>query len=212
MVMMLGTDSYAAIQRIFQDVKLPTQKVIERQAISNIGTTTTNNILSASAGATSAAAATVSSFLVQPDVPRNLVITPAGTTADVAACTLTVTGKNYLNNTITESFVFADNASTATTGSKAFKTVTSIGFPAACEEGVFGANWSVGWGNKIGLKACMDFDHWLQSTLNGSYESTRATVTYDADEVEKNFVVFNGTLNGTNDFEAFFMQNYRCTR
>ncbi len=211
MVMMFATDSYSAIQRIFQDVKLPTQKVLEHQTITNAGTTTTANILSASAGPTSAAVAVVSSFLVQPDVPRNLVITPGGTTADVGTCTLTVTGTNYFGRTITEAFAFAANASSATTGAKAFKTITSASFAAACEDSPFGATWSIGWGEVIGLKRCMtNAGHWVQSTVDGAFESTRATIVADADEVEKNTANFNGTLNGAADFEAFFVQNFGC--
>ena len=211
LVMMFAMESYSATMPIYQDVKLPTQKVIEMQSIANIGTTTTTSVLSSHAGNTSTAAATASTFLAQPDVPRNLVITPGGTTADVAACDVVVTGKNYFGNTITETLSFAANASTATTGSKAFKTVTSVAFPANCEDTPFGATWSIGLGAKIGLKRCMDYaGHLIQSTFNGDYESTRATMVVDNNEVEKNTADFDGAYNGANDFEIFFMQNYRC--
>ena len=201
----------APVRRLYQDVKLPTQQMIEKFSITNPAAAGTTQILNASNGPTSAAAANVTTFVAQPDVPRNLVITPGGTTADVAACTVTVTGTNYFGTTITEDFVFAENASSATTGAKAFKTVSKIAFPANCEDSPWSATWDVGYGEKLGLNRCMDYaGHFVFSTVAGSYESTRATVAADATHVESNTADFNGTMNGSNDFEAFFIQNFRC--
>jgi hypothetical protein len=139
------------------------------------------------------------------------VITPGGTTTDVENCDIVVSGTNLFGQAISETFSFLANANTATTGSKAFYTVTSIVFPAACESGGFAATWSVGYGEKLGLKRCLDSaGHLLMSTAAGAYESTRATMTVDADEVEKNTADVNGTMNGSNDFEIFFFQNFRC--
>jgi len=205
-------NSEAAVRRMAIDVKLPTQKVLERQEITNPGAADTDAIENDAAGATSAAAATLSSgFDGQPDVPRNVVITPGGTTADVGTCTVTVTGTNIKNATITETFAFADDASTATTGSKAFKTVSSVAWAASCEDGTFAATWDIGYGEKLGMNKCMDqAGHLVFSTVAGAYETTRATVAADADEVEKNTLDFNGSMNGSNDFEAFYIQNFRC--
>lgn len=212
MFFFIGLNAFALpINRSFQDIKLPTQAILEKQTFSDLRAADTNYVLNGHAGATSAAAVTITSGITNPDAPRNLVITPGGTTADVAGCTITVTGKSYLNDTITETFVIADNQSTATTGSKAFKTVTSIALPANCEEDGFDATWSVGLGEKIGLKRCMNYTgDFAWSTVAGTYESTRATITADEDEVEKNTVDFNGTMNGSNDFQAYFIQNFRC--
>lgn len=196
----------------YRDIKPATQKMIEFQAIDNPGAASTSNILLNNAGNTSTAAVTVSTFLTQPDVARNLVITPGGTTNDVGSCSILVTGKDYLNNTITENFAFAANASSATTGNKAFKSITSIYFPANCEDTPFGATWSVGWGEKIGVKRCMNkAGHILFSTLNGAKEATAPTMAADASTVSLNTADFNGTMNGTNDFELLFIQNFRCT-
>jgi hypothetical protein len=209
---LVSTPAFALnYHRVFQDMKLPTQQMIEKQTIENPAAAGTTDVLSGHAGATSAAAATVTSFVAQPDVPRNLVITPGGTTTDVEECNVVVTGTNFFGQSITETFAFAANASSATTGSKAFKTVTSIAFPANCESGGFAATWSVGYGEKLGLKRCMDSaGHSVMSTVGGAYESTRATMAADADEIEKNTADFNGTMNGSNDFEIFFFQNFRC--
>lgn len=199
------------LNRQFQDIKLPTQAMLERQTFTDLAAADTTGVLNAHAGPTSAAALTISSGFTQPDQPRNFVITPAGTTADVKGCTVVVTGKNIFNRTITENFVIADNQNSATTGTKAFKSITSVAFPADCEEGGFDATWSIGKGEKIGLKRCMNVaGDWSWSTVGGAYEATRATVAADADEIEKNTADFNGAMNGTNDFQAYFVQNFAC--
>jgi hypothetical protein len=205
------TANSAPVRRLYQDVKLPTQQVMEKFTIENPAAAGTTEVLSGSDGPSSASATSVSTFVAQPDVPRNLVITPGGTTADVAACTITVTGTNYFGTAITEDFTFLDNASSATTGSKAFKTVSSVAWAASCEDSPFGATWSIGYGEKLGLNRCMTYaGHFVFSTVAGAYESTRATVAANATGVESNTADFNGTMNGSNDFEAFFIQNFRC--
>ena len=199
------------INRSFQDLKLPTQVLLERQEILNITAATTTAVLSSHAGPTSAAARTITSGFTSPVTPRNLTITPDGSTGAVNTCTVTVSGTNILNTAITEEFTFTADQSTATTGSKAFKTITSIAWAASCEVADYDATWSIGTGEKIGLKRCMDYAGNLAwTTVAGAYESTRPTVTADADEVEKNTVDFDGTMNGTNDFQVFFLQNFRC--
>lgn len=203
----------AAVQPYYQDIKLPTQKVIERQSILNPAASTTNSVKSAYAGATSAAAVVLTSFAAQPDVPRNLNITPAGTTGDVEACVINVVGTDINDNSIQEYFTFAANDAARVDGHKAFKTVTSVTWPANCESGSFGATWSIGYGEKIGLKRCMDSTGWVfHSSLNGVKEGTAPTLVYNEDVVSYNTADFNGTMNGTSDFEIFFMQNYRCLR
>ena len=44
--------------------------------------------------------------ITDPPYPRNLVITPGGTTADVAACSITVAGTNIADEAISEDFAF----------------------------------------------------------------------------------------------------------
>lgn len=201
----------AVVKPLYTDIKLQNQVMLFKQSFGTPAAAGTADVLSGNAGATSAAAASVTTFVAQPDVPRNLVITPAGTTADVAACTVTVTGTNIYGRSITEAFAFADNAATATTGAKAFKTVTSVAWAASCEEGGFAATWSVGYGEKIGLSRCLDVaGNWSWSTAAGSYETTRATVVADSDEVEKNTADFNGTMNGSNAFFGYFVENFLC--
>lgn len=196
----------------YRDLKPATQVMIEKQNFGAPIATLATRVLNANAGATSTAQVTVTTFAAQPDVARNLVITPGGTTADVAACVITVNGTNYFNKAISETFTFTNDQSAAVTGNKAFKTVTSVVFPANCEDGTFAATWSVGVGEKIGLKSCMDnAGDWFQSLVAGAYEATRATVSVSATDVSLNTADFAGTMNGSNSFIGYFVQNFRCS-
>jgi len=203
--------SAAPVKRLAQDVKLPTQGVIEQQDFTNLLAASATRVLSGSAGATSAAIATITTFAAQPDSPRNITVIPTGTTGDVEACVVVVNGTNIFDAAISENFTFLADASTAQTGNKAFKTVTSVVFPANCESGGFAATWNVGIGEKIGLKRCMaETGAFIQSSLNGVYEATRATLAFSATAVEGNTADFSGTMNGTNDFKGYFVQNFGC--
>jgi len=202
----------APVKRQFRDMKLATQQLMEKQTITNPAAAAADDVLSGDAGNASAAAATQTTFDAQPDVTRTLTITPTGTTADVAACTITVTGTDFHGQTITDTFAFLANASTVTAGTKAFKTVVSVAFPAACEDSPFGATWNVGYGEGLGLKRCLDSaGHAVFSTVSGAYEATRATVAVDAANIEGNTADFNGTMDGAADFEIFFLQNFAKT-
>ena len=100
-----------------------------------------SKILNDQATSTAETILTTVDFAAQPAYPRRLVITPGGTTADVAECEVTVEGTDWDNASISETFAFAENASTATNGSKRFKTVNRITFPA--QDGN-SATWDVG--------------------------------------------------------------------
>ena len=212
MAMMAQTSAQAApVKRLAQDVKLPTQAVMERQTITNPIVATTNRVLATHAGATSAAIATVTTMTAQPDVPRNLTITPTGTTGDVEACIITVTGTNINGATISETFTFLADASTATTGNKAFKTVTSISFPANCESGGFAATWIVGVGSKLGLKRCVaNAGDLVFSEFDGAYETTRGTLAANATAVESNTFTPNGTMDAAKSVIVNYIQNFGC--
>ena len=191
-----------------RDIKLPSQHVLESFTVEP-DAAATNNVLDDNDGDTDGSGATVSTFLVAQDVARALQITPVSTTADVKAGNVTVTGTNIYGETITEAFAFLDNASTATTGTKAFKTVTSIAFPA--EDSPYTAQWDVGFTDKIGLDHCVDYaGNVAWTTADGVYEGTRASCTADADEVEKNVCDPNTAADGDVDFTFFFIQNFRC--
>jgi len=199
--------SYDVRQR---DVKLPSQVVMEKQTVTAPEAADDDQVLTSNAGPTSAAALTISTGLTAPDVPRNLSLLPGGTTDDVAGCTVVVSGTDFYGAAITENFVVAASAATATAGAKAFKSVSSIYFPANCEAGGFAASWKLGVGEKLGLKRCLaSAGHVVFATLNGVYEGTRPTVAANATAISGNTIDLNSSLDG-NDVEAFFVQNYRC--
>lgn len=209
--LLFAETAHAYVVPTYRDLKPATQVMLEHDAITDPIVTTTNYILTTNDGPSSAAVKTITSFSHQPDVARNLTITPTGTTGDVESCVVTVSGTNIKGSSISEDFTFAADASSAQTGSKAFKTITSISWAASCESGGFAATWIVGVGEKLGLKHCLaQAGDWAWSVVAGSYESTRATVAVNASAVESNTADFNGTMNGSNDFDAYYIQNFRC--
>lgn len=201
----------AKIRPYYQDIKLPTQAILEKQTISDAILADTDYIVETHAGPTSAAAASITSFAHQPDVPRNLTITPTGTTTDVESCVITVSGTDYFGRSISENFTFAANASTAQTGSKAFKTVTSVAFPADCESGGFAATWIVGVGAKLGMKRCMAVAGDVFKAVFDGANETIGTVAASASAVSGNTYTPTGTLDGAKDVSLYFVQNFAST-
>jgi hypothetical protein len=205
-----ATTANAYVKPNYNDIKLPNQRVLEFQDFGEPIAASSTTILEANAGtASTSASVTVTSFKAQPDVPRNLVVSPGGTTTDIESCVIVVAGTNILGRSVSETFTFSANQSSDVTGAKAFKTVASVTYPVDCESGSFGATWSIGGGEKLGLRRCLDYaGYWGWSLVAGSYESTRATVVADNNEVEKNTADFNGTMNGSNNFTGLFIQNF----
>lgn len=115
--------------------------------LKNVAATSNTAVLAATATATTAQ--TVTTGITNPDVPRNLVVKPGGTAADLGSGTVVVHGTNWEGAAISEEFGLTDGATTAITGNKAFKTVTSVVIP-ICDG--TGATISVGVGNKLGIK------------------------------------------------------------
>ena len=201
----------ASVKRLAQDIKLPTKAMLHKQTITNPAVADTTGVISATAGNITSAAVTLTAGLTSPPVPRNLVITPGTSTVDVAACVISVAGSDFYGASLTEAFTFAGNASTATTGAKAFKTVTSVTFPTNCEDGAFAATWSIGQGEKLGLDRCMGAAGDLAwSTVSGTYEATRATMAVNASSVSANTADFNGTMDASADFDIYFIENFGC--
>ncbi len=206
-MLMLTVTSHAQWLRSTQNLKLPNQEVLDHYTVTP-ATAGASTILSANAGSGSASTATVSTFSGQPDVPRNIVVTPVGTTADVAAGNVVVNGRDANGNTITENLAFLANASTATTGSKAFKTITSIVFPG--EDSPFGAQWDVGYGDKLGVNRCMDGAGYLIKGLVDGVVLTGTTVATSSTVVSDNTVIPNPAANGARKFDLLYIQNFRC--
>ena len=139
------------------------------------------------------AATTVTTAITNPPCPRNLTITPGGTTGDVAACNITVTGTNAAGTVITEAFAFLANATAATVGAKAFKTVTKIEIP---QQDGAAATFAVGTGELIGLPYKLTKKRVLV-TLNDGVVDTAPALAISASALESNTVDFSGSLDGS---------------
>ena len=197
------------IKRQFRDMKLATQRLIEYQLISDPAAAGTTDILNANAGIVDTNPVTITTFITNPDVTRVLRLTIGGTAADIGSCTAIFNGTDFHGEAISESFSVIANTSGTAQGTKAFKTITSFVLEAACEDSPYGAVWSIGFGEKLGLKRCLDqAGHVVMSTVAGAKEATEPTIGVDASNIEGNTADFNGTMNGSNDFEIFFFQNY----
>lgn len=136
----------------------------------------------------------VTTGITNPDVPRNITATTAGTNTDVKAVAVTVTGTDINGNAISEALpAFTVDTNGTVTGSKAFATVTSYSVPAM--DGT-GATVSIGTGAKLGLPEPLSRDTVEAAYLNGVRESTRPTVAFSSSAVESNTATLNSTLNG----------------
>lgn len=204
-----------AVQPIYQDIKPPTQKMIEKQSWAAPAAANSTVILSNVAGPTSAAAATITSFAAQPDFARNITISPGGNYSVINSCAIVVSGTNYLGHAISETLTAGAGVSTQLVGAKAFQTITSVAFPASCESSAFGATWSMGYSTALGIKRCMDdAAGLLHGAANGTKEATAPTMAVAVNNgasVESNTAIFNTALNGARNFDLYFMQNFKCT-
>jgi hypothetical protein len=146
-------------------------------------------------GATAAASSsTVTTGLTNPDVPRVLVAKPGGTTANILAVSVVVTGKDYEGNTISETLpAFTAASANAVTGLKAFKSVTSVALPASGTA----VTVSIGTGPALGLPRRLNRDSILNVSLGGVTEATRPTIKTSASSLANNTVQLASTLNGS---------------
>lgn len=106
---------------------------------------------------------------------------------------MVLTGTNINDVVITETIALTSDTPVEST--KAFKTVTNINLPVkAGSETII-----VGWGDKIGLPFMFGdaADRpMIEATLDGVIEATAPTITADADELEKNLIDLDSSLNG----------------
>jgi hypothetical protein len=131
----------------------------------------------------------------QPPCARTITATAAGTQNDTGAVAVVVTGTNINDEVITETLpAFVENQSATKTGTKAFKTITSVFLPS--HDGT-GATVSLGYSDALGVPFMFSKKPYLRATLNGVIEANPPVTTIDADEIEKNTVDLNSSLNGT---------------
>jgi hypothetical protein len=127
----------------------------------------------------------------QPDVARCIVATPGGTTANVTAVSVSVTGVDAAGNTVTEVLpAFSAGAATAVTSLTAFRAITSISQPA------IGTGVTVAYGTSPKLGLGVAGATVLAAYLNGVKEGTPPTVTPSATPGQ-NLVQLASALNGT---------------
>jgi len=162
------------------------------------------------AQATSASITTVTTFTAQPDFARQITILPGGTTADVKAGDYVITGTNIRGEVISDTLVFADNATVAQTSVKAFKTVTSIVYPV--QDGT-AATFAVGINDALGLDRCMNANEVILVTVAaGVFETTRPTVTFHATDVSRNTIDPNTALDAAKDVTCVFVSTEKTTK
>ena len=137
---------------------------------------------------------TITTGITQPDVPRNVSATAGGTAGDIKAIQVIVHGTNADDEVISETLpAFTVNTAGIVVGDKAFKTITSYVIPA--HDGT-GATTALGRGSKLGLPRKLTRNTVLAAYLNGALEGTAPTVTVDDNELEKNTVLLNSSLDG----------------
>lgn len=129
--------------------------------------------------------------------PRNVTIThTSGDTADTLGDAVVV-GTNVDDDAINETITIS--ADGVATGTKAFKTITSVTTAGWVIDGVEATadNIEVGFGNKLGLDRALAASTDVALTTLGTAIVT-PTVAVDSDEVEKNTVdISSGTYDGT---------------
>lgn len=152
--------------------------------------------------ALAAEGATLTVFTAQPDFARQITLDPGGTTADVKAGNYVVNGTNIRDEVISDTIVFADNATAAIATVKAFKTVTSVVFPA--QDGA-SSTWDIGINDALGLDRCMSANEVLRATMDGAIEATAPTVAFNATDVSKNVVTPNTALNAALDLAVVYI-------
>lgn len=126
--------------------------------------------------------------------PRNVTATAGGTAGDIKAVQVIVAG---LRNgvAISETLpAFTVNSAGSVAGSKIFDSVTSMTIPA--HDGT-GATTSLGTGEKLGLPHQLARNTVIATYLDNVIEGTPATVAFDSDELEKNYIDLNSALNST---------------
>lgn len=137
----------------------------------------------------------VTTGITQPSVPRNVTATAGGTAGDIKAIAVIVAGTNYAGAAITETLpVFTVDTAGSVTGSKAFKTVTSITIPAHDGNG---ATTAIGFGEKLGLPDKLSANTVLFASLAGVREATAPTVAVSSSAIESNTVDLNSALNSS---------------
>jgi hypothetical protein len=137
----------------------------------------------------------ITTAITNPAVPRNITATAGGTATDIKPVQVIIAGTDFNDDAITETLpVFTENTAGSVTGSKAFKTVTSITIPAHDGNG---ATTAIGWGDKYGLPYKRSHIPCVGSYLNNVLEGTAATITASSTVLSSNTIDLNSASNGS---------------
>jgi len=166
------------------------------------------DVLRASSVINKTTSTTWSTFSASIDFARNVTVTTGGTTGDVKAGNVTVTGTDIRGNAISENIAVIANQNSTSTGSVAFATVTQVVVPA--QDGL-AAEMSLGVGDKLGLEKLLQLNTIggdagvVTGTRAGNFtrEGTAPTVTVDTQSISKNTINFHTALANNKTYIAY---------
>ena len=144
------------------------------------------------------------------DFPRTIDITVSGPGDSCVAAIPTgnwvLTGTNILGETISETYASAANTEATLAGTCAFKTLTSLAYPADDGDGDLGlyVEYSIGLGGSLGMPFAHENDTCVFCTNEGVTETTTPVVTADLDEIEKNIITFTNAPDAANTYQCLF--------
>jgi hypothetical protein len=147
-----------------------------------------------------------------PDVPRNITVTLAGTTASIGAGNIVLTGTDWAGGPITENIAVTAATGGLLSGNKAFRTLTSLSYPATTGAGVTA---TVGYGSKLGLNlpnlSTGVVRVWAKPAA-GQESNTETLIAptasaLDPTVVSNNTITVNGTMNSVIEYVAYVL-NY----
>lgn len=184
-----------------------TQKIVDFYSWSGpLGTNATMAVSAAIGTLAVEAPRTISTFNAQPDVARNVILTPSGSTGVIPVGTVAVSGKDIFNRSISENIIIGQG--TTGVGLKAFKSLSSVVLPGATD---IGAAFTVGYGDKLGINRCSDSNgYYLASVFDGAFETSRGTFSTHPTNVSLNTFTPQGSPDGSKKVELFYFQNWRC--
>jgi len=206
LVMILTSfNSFAATEVMRRNLRLPSQEVLNKYEVTPLAANSNLILDDVPQGATDSI---ITTFLAQPDVARNLVLTTGGTTADIKAGNVIVTGLNSDGQEISETFILTDDLNGSVVGELAFLKVLSVSIPAG--QSPFGGTIDLGIGTKIGLPKCLDGSGFFIKGLVDGIALPSQVVSWGPDTLEDNTVVPNPLPNGSRKFTFLFVQNFKC--
>ncbi len=165
-------------------------------AIYDIVPTNANTSSVLAATTLGAAAQTVTTGITAPDVPR--VLSVKGNASGIVG-NVVITGRDISNATCTDTIAL--NGASTVTGTKAFRTVTSVALPAKTNSS--GDTVSVGVANKFALPNLLaDANRVFMATLNGSGDEGTFTCTAS---VQTSLYEPYGTPNGSHHLKILYI-------